>query len=68
MAFQLSPGINVSEIDLSTVVPSVATSIGGVAGNFNWGGRCQRYRIRIRNVLESQTLQIMNTGSQLQTS
>ena len=37
MAFQLSPGINVSEIDLSTVVPSVATSIGGVAGNFNWG-------------------------------
>ena len=37
MAFQLSPGINVSEIDLTTVVPSVATSIGGVAGNFNWG-------------------------------
>ena len=37
MAFQLSPGINVSEIDLTTVVPSVATSIGGIAGNFNWG-------------------------------
>ncbi len=37
MAFQLSPGINVSEIDLTTVVPSVATSIGGLAGNFNWG-------------------------------
>ena len=37
MAFQLSPGINVSEIDLTTVVPSVATSIGAVAGNFAWG-------------------------------
>lgn len=37
MAFQLSPGINVSEIDLTTVVPSIATSIGGIAGNFNWG-------------------------------
>lgn len=37
MAFQLSPGVNVSEIDLTTIVPSVATSIGGVAGNFNWG-------------------------------
>lgn len=37
MAFQLSPGINVSEIDLTTVVPSVATSIGGFAGKFAWG-------------------------------
>ena len=37
MAFQLSPGVNVSEIDLTTIIPSIATSIGGVAGNFNWG-------------------------------
>ena len=37
MAFQLSPGINVSEIDLTTIVPSVATSIGGIAGEFDWG-------------------------------
>lgn len=37
MAFQLSPGVNVSEIDLTTVVPSVATTVGGFAGNFNWG-------------------------------
>ena len=37
MAFQLSPGVNVSEIDLTTVVPSVATTIGGFAGNFAWG-------------------------------
>jgi hypothetical protein len=37
MAFQLSPGINVSEVDLSTVVPSVATSTGAFAGTFSWG-------------------------------
>jgi hypothetical protein len=37
MAFQLSPGVNVSEIDLTTIVPSTATSIGAFAGIFNWG-------------------------------
>ena len=37
MTFQLSPGVNVSEIDLTTIVPSVATSIGAFAGPFAWG-------------------------------
>jgi phage tail sheath protein FI len=37
MAFQLSPGVNVSEVDLTTVVPSVATTVGGIAGEFTWG-------------------------------
>lgn len=37
MAFQLSPGVNVSEIDLTTVVPAVATTEGGIAGVFRWG-------------------------------
>lgn len=37
MAFQLSPGVAVSEVDLTTVVPSVATTVGGIAGNFAWG-------------------------------
>lgn len=37
MAFQLSPGVNVSEVDLTTVVPAVATSVGGIVGNFAWG-------------------------------
>jgi phage tail sheath protein FI len=37
MAFQLSPGVNVSEVDLTTVVPSVATTVGGIAGEFAWG-------------------------------
>jgi hypothetical protein len=37
MAFQLSPGVNVSEIDLTTVVPSVSTTAGAFAGDFLWG-------------------------------
>lgn len=37
MAFQVSPGVNVSEIDLTTVVPAVSTSVGAVAGVFKWG-------------------------------
>ena len=37
MAFQLSPGINTSEIDFTTVVPSAILTAGGFAGNFNWG-------------------------------
>jgi hypothetical protein len=37
MAFQLSPGVNVSEIDLTTVVPSVLTTAGAFAGTFAWG-------------------------------
>jgi hypothetical protein len=37
MAFQLSPGVNVSEIDLTTVVPAVGVSTGAIAGEFAWG-------------------------------
>ena len=37
MAFQLSPGVNISEIDLTTTVPAVASSIGAIAGPFQWG-------------------------------
>jgi len=37
MAFQLSPGVNVTEIDLTTVVPAVATSDGAIGGVFRWG-------------------------------
>jgi hypothetical protein len=35
--FQVSPGVNVSEIDATTVVPSVSTSTGAIAGHFQWG-------------------------------
>jgi len=37
MAFQLSPGVNVTEKDLTTIVPSVATTAAGMAGLFEWG-------------------------------
>jgi hypothetical protein len=37
MGFQLSPGVNVSEIDLTNVVPGVSSSIGAFAGQFSWG-------------------------------
>lgn len=37
MPFQVSPGVNVSEIDLTTVVPGVSTVVGGIAGAFRWG-------------------------------
>lgn len=37
MAFPVSPEINVTEVDLTTIVPSVATSTGAIAGIFNWG-------------------------------
>ena len=37
MAFQVSPGVQVKEIDATNVVPAVSTSIGGFSGQFNWG-------------------------------
>lgn len=37
MPFQLSAGVNVSEIDLTTVVPAVATTDAAIAGVFRWG-------------------------------
>lgn len=37
MSFQVSPGVQVNEIDLTNVVPAVSTSIGGFTGAFNWG-------------------------------
>ena len=37
MAFQVSPGVQVKEIDATNVIPAVSTNIGGFAGSFNWG-------------------------------
>ena len=37
MAFQISPGVNYSEVDLTTVVPSILTTAGAIAGGFAWG-------------------------------
>jgi len=45
MAFQISPGVNVSEVDLTTVVPSVLTTAGAFAGGFVWGPANKRITI-----------------------
>jgi len=37
MAFRVSPGVSIKEIDLTTIVPAVATTPGGYAGYFHWG-------------------------------
>jgi len=37
MSFQVSPGVEVREIDLTNIVPAVSSSIGGIAGAFAWG-------------------------------
>ena len=51
MPFQLSPGVNVTEIDLTTVVPAVATSTGAIAGIFPWGPVGERILIDSENKL-----------------
>ena len=37
MGFQVSPGVQVKEIDLTNIVPAVSTAIGAVAGPFEKG-------------------------------
>ena len=37
MPFQVSPGVNVTEIDLTTIVPAVSSTEGAIAGIFRWG-------------------------------
>ena len=37
MAFQVSPGVSIKEIDATNVVPVTSSSVGGFAGAFNWG-------------------------------
>jgi len=51
MAYQVSPGVNVTEVDLTTVVPGVATSSGAIAGIFRWGPVGERVLVTDENVL-----------------
>ena len=51
MPFQVSPGVNISETDLTTIVPNVATSIGAMAGSFQWGPVLERTNISTENDL-----------------
>jgi len=45
MPFQVSPGVNVSEIDLTTVIPAVSTTEGAIAMHARWGPVAQRVLI-----------------------
>lgn len=36
-SFQISPGVQVKEQDLSLIIPAVPTSIGATVGDFTWG-------------------------------
>ena len=54
MAFQISPGVNVSEIDLTTIVPAVSSTEGAFAGAFRWGPIEQRVLISSEDELVNQ--------------
>jgi phage tail sheath protein FI len=56
MSFQISAGINVSEIDLTTIVPVVSASDGAVGGVFRWGPVEQRV------LVDSETNLVANFG------
>lgn len=51
MPFQVSPGVNVTEIDLTTVVPAVSTTEGAIAGVFRWGPVDKRVLVDSENSL-----------------
>lgn len=54
MAFQISPGVNVSEVDLTTIVPAVSTTVGGIAGHLRWGPVQKRILIDSEDSLVAQ--------------
>lgn len=37
MSFQISPGVQVKEEDLTLIIPSIPISIGAIVGDFQWG-------------------------------
>ena len=51
MPFQVSPGVNVSEVDLTTVVPAVSTTEGAAVGHFRWGPVDQRILVNSEDTL-----------------
>jgi hypothetical protein len=51
MPFQVSPGVKIVERDLSTIIPTVATTPAGYVGLFNWGPANQRIVVSSENDL-----------------
>lgn len=64
MAFQLSPGVQVTEKDLTSVVPAVGTSIGGFAGEFRWGPANEIITISSENELVERFLSASVTDTE----
>jgi hypothetical protein len=63
MAFQISPGVNVSEVDLTTVIPSVLTTAGAFAGSFSWGPANKRIQVDNEITLANRFGQPDNTSA-----
>jgi hypothetical protein len=53
MAFQVSPGVNVSEIDATAGIPATSVSTGAFVGVFNWGPADQIVSISTETQLAS---------------
>jgi len=51
MAFQLSPGVEIREFDLTSVIPAIATTPAGYVGFFQWGPADQRVLIQTEKQL-----------------
>ena len=53
MPFQISPGVNVSEIDLTTSIPAVSSTTGAFAGHYSWGPTGKRILVGTEDALVS---------------
>jgi hypothetical protein len=53
MAFQVSPGVQIREFDLTAIVPAVATTPAAYVGVFQWGPADQRVLISTEKELEN---------------
>jgi len=51
MPFQVSPGVAITEKDLTTVIPNISTTIGGIVIRGEWGPCNERVRIESENEL-----------------
>jgi len=64
MSFSISPAVTVSEIDLNTVVPSVSTTEGAIAGVFRWGPVYQRVLVDSETTLVSRFAEPTNFNAE----
>jgi hypothetical protein len=53
MAFQVSPGVQIREFDLTAIVPAVSTTPAAYVGVFQWGPADQRVLVNTEKQLET---------------